>query len=59
MTEQMDWLEQTWKIKSEFAEKYADKSASEQVREMRALVEREWENRGWTLAKVPATKSSV
>ena len=49
MNSQRDWLKQTCEIKRKMAEKYADKPASEQVRDMRESVLREWKKRGWTL----------
>ena len=54
MTEQADWLEQTWEIKRRLAAQYANVSPSEQVRAMRESVLQEWKKRGWTLREKPA-----
>jgi hypothetical protein len=51
MTDRTEWLEETWEIKRKLAEKYADVQPSEQVKQMRDLVVREWKKRGWTLAE--------
>ncbi len=49
MSETKDWLEQTWEIKRQMAERYAGMPASEQVADMNAKVIEEWRKRGWTL----------
>lgn len=54
MSNRTDWLEQTWEIKRKLAEEYADRTASEQLRDMRESVLHEWEKRGWTLTEKPA-----
>ena len=53
MSDQSDWLEQTWEIKRQLARKYAEVSPSEQLRDMREAVEREWKKRGWTPTEEP------
>jgi len=59
MSDQTDWLQQTWDIKSKLAEKYAGRPASEQLRDMRDRVEREWEKRGWALTDRPAAHEAM
>ena len=58
MSDQSDWLEQTWEIKRQLARKYADVSPSEQLRDMREAVEREWKERGWTLREHAAVPNA-
>ena len=54
MSDQSDWLEQTWEIKRQLARRYAEVSPSEQLRDMREAVERELKKRGWAPTEEPA-----
>jgi len=51
MSNQKDWLEDTWDIKRRLAERYAGVTASEQLKSMREAVAREWKRRGWELVE--------
>jgi len=51
MSDQKDWLDETWEIKRRLAERFAGVRASEQVKSMRESVLREWKKRGWELVE--------
>ena len=48
MKDRNDWLVQTCEIKRELARRYSEVAPSQQLRDMREAVEREWKERGWT-----------
>jgi len=47
MDKPMDWLEQTWEIKRSIAQRYAGVPMSEQLRDMRERLRKEFEKQGW------------